>query len=70
MSKDHSYNSDFKYKHQNPYHDRLAEFSDFVFRDNDSEALRGSWSQDYFKNEKPIHVEIGCGYGNLCKLIA
>ena len=40
MSKDHSYNSDFKYKHQNPYHDRLAEFSDFVFRDNDSEALR------------------------------
>ena len=63
MSKDHSYNPDFKYKHQNPYHDRLAEFSEFVFRDNDSESLKGCWSQDYFKNNKPIHVEIGCGYG-------
>ena len=40
MKRDHSYNSDFKYKHQNPYHDKLAEFSDFVYRDNDSELQK------------------------------
>lgn len=64
MKRDHSYNADFKYKHQNPYHDKLAEFDDFVFRDNEAETIKGKWSQNYFKNEKPIHVEIGCGYGH------
>ncbi len=64
MSQDHSYRADFKYKHQNPYHDRLSEFSDFVFRDNEAEHLKSKWSSQYFKNDKPIHVEIGCGYGH------
>jgi len=65
MKRDHSYNPDFQYKHQsNPYHDKLAEFADFVFRDNEAESLKGKWSKEYYKNDKPIHVEIGCGYGH------
>ena len=64
MKQDHSYNKEFQYKHHNPYHDKLSEFSSFVFRDNESENLKSKWSTEYFKNQKPIHVEVGCGYGH------
>lgn len=64
---DHSYKEDFQYKHKNPYHDKLQEFSDFVFRDTEGEALKGKWHLDYFKNEKPLTVEVGCGYGEFMR---
>jgi len=30
---------------------------------NDRFALKGRWHQDYFKNDKPIVLELGCGKG-------
>jgi tRNA (guanine-N7-)-methyltransferase len=30
---------------------------------NDSFPLKGKWNRDYFKNDKPIVVELGCGKG-------
>ena len=35
---DYSFKEDFKYKHENPYHDKLGEFSDFVLRDHEAEV--------------------------------
>jgi tRNA (guanine-N7-)-methyltransferase len=61
---DHAFQSDFKYTHDNPYHDRLANFDDFVMRDNEAEAHAGNWNRDVFKREAPIEVEIGTGYGH------
>ncbi len=61
---DHSYHQNFEYRHQNPYHDKLGEYSDFVFRDTEGESLRNKWSNEFFKNENPINVEVGCGYGH------
>ncbi len=61
---DHSFKADFKYKHTNPYHDRLAEFSDFVMRDNDAEKFSGKWNQEVFKRAAPLCLEIGTGYGD------
>lgn len=63
-SLDHSLRSDFKYKHQNPYSDRLTEFEEFVIQDNDTELFRGQWNEKVFKNKFPIHLEIGSGYGH------
>lgn len=60
---EHCYNPEFKYKHRNPYHDRLAVFEDFVMRDNEAEAFAGKWNQDVFKNSQPVHLEIGTGFG-------
>ena len=51
---DHSYHQNFEYKHQNPYHDKLGEFSDFVFRDTEGEKLKGNWSKEFFKNDQAI----------------
>lgn len=65
---DHSFLSDFKYKHTNPYHDKLAEFNEFVLRDNESELYRGLWNEQIFKNLNPIHLEIGSGYGQFMHL--
>lgn len=28
--------------------------------------LKGKWREDYFKNEKPIVLELGCGKGEYC----
>lgn len=61
---DHSFKEDFKYKHDNPYHDRLAQFSDFVMRDNESEAYRGRWNQEVFKRDGKLFLEIGTGAGH------
>ena len=39
---------------------------------NDSLKLKGNWKQNFFKNDKPIVLELGCGKGeysvNLAKL--
>lgn len=61
-NKEHSYLSDFKYTHKNPYHDRLEEYEDFVLRDEEAEKFCGSWNT-LFENKNPVHLEIGSGYG-------
>ena len=63
-SNDLCFKEDFKYTHNNPYHDRLAVFDEFVLKDDEGENHRGKWSHDIFKNDKPLEVEIGTGYGH------
>lgn len=60
---DFSYHKDFRYTHDNPYHDKLSEFSEFVFRDDEAEKFIGKWNEDVFKREGPLCVEVGSGYG-------
>jgi tRNA (guanine-N7-)-methyltransferase len=57
------YRPDFKYTHDNPYHDKLAVFDAFVLRDEAAESNVGQWNQQIFKNDRPLEVEIGSGYG-------
>ena len=61
---DHTYRPDFVYKHDNPYHDRLGEFQEFVLRDTEGEAYRGTWNEKYFKRQAPLYLEIGTGHGD------
>jgi tRNA (guanine-N7-)-methyltransferase len=56
------YRPDFKYTHDNPYHDKLSVFDSFVLRDEEAETNVGRW-KDMFQNNHPIEVEIGTGYG-------
>ena len=58
------FEQDFCYKHRNPYHEKLEEFSEFVLRDNEAENHRGKWNQNVFKRKAPLYVEIGSGYGH------
>lgn len=59
-----SYREDFKYTSNNPYHEKLKVFEDFVLRDEAAETNKGKWNSDVFKREAPLNVEIGTGYGN------
>lgn len=61
---DFLFKEDFKYKHDNPYHDKLKIFDTFVLRDNEGEANKGLWNQKEFENDLPIELEIGTGYGH------
>ena len=61
---DHTFKKDFEYSHDNPYHDKLGEFSEFVLRDSEGEQALGAWNKDIFKKENPLFVEIGSGYGH------
>jgi tRNA (guanine-N7-)-methyltransferase len=61
---DHAFKEGFKYSHDNPYHDRLSTFDEFVLRDDEGEAYAGSWNKEVFQREAPIEVEIGTGYGH------
>lgn len=63
MESNFCYNADFKYTHDNPYHDRLGVFDSFVLRDEEAERNVGKWNAEIFKNDFPIEVEIGTGYG-------
>ncbi len=68
MSKtDYTFLENFKYKHDNPYHEKLEEFSKFTFRDEEAETFKGSWNKKIFNNSNPIHVEIGTGYGHFMR---
>lgn len=67
LSQSHAIKADFKYKHANPYHDKLNEFSDFVLRDLEAEEFKGQWNSKVFQNENPLHVEIGSGYGHFIR---
>lgn len=62
--KDFLFKQDFKYKHDNPYHDRLAIFDKFVLRDEEGENFAGNWSEKVFENKNQMEVEIGSGYGH------
>lgn len=64
---EHSFNEDFQYSHNNPYHHRLEKFSSFVLRDLEPENLLGKWNNECFKNNNPLNVEIGTGYGHFMK---
>lgn len=61
---EHCYRADFKYTHNNPYHERLEEFSEFVLRDNEAEIHAGNWNRDIFKREAHLCAEIGTGFGH------
>ena len=61
---DLTYSDEFKYTSTNPYHDKLEEFKDFVFRDHEAEQLKGKWNQEVFKRDAPLCLEIGSGYGH------
>lgn len=56
--------ADFQYRHQNPYHERLRDYEGFVWRDREAEQFSGRWNREVFKNDHPIAVEIGPGYGH------
>ncbi len=60
-------NSTNYYAHKNPYHERLTEFSEFVYRDTEGEAFKGQWNNLAFKREAPLMVEIGTGYGEFMR---
>jgi tRNA (guanine-N7-)-methyltransferase len=55
---------DFKYSHKNIYHDKLEDFADFVYRDDEAEIFRGNWNKEIFKREAPLCAEVGTGYGH------
>lgn len=61
---DFLFKKDFQYKHNNPYHDRLEIFEQFVLRDDEGENFQGGWAAQVFHNQNPIEVEIGSGYGH------
>ena len=63
-AKDYAFKEDFQYKHDNPYHDKLAMFDQFVLRDDEGEGHRGNWSREVFGNDNELLVEIGTGYGH------
>ena len=56
--------TDFQYRHRNIYHDKLQDYGQFVFRDREAEQFAGVWNREVFKNNAPIAVEIGPGYGH------
>jgi tRNA (guanine-N7-)-methyltransferase len=60
---DRAFSDDFEYTHENPYHDRLQVFSEFVMRDEESETHQNHWNQNVFKKVAPLECEIGTGYG-------
>lgn len=61
--KDFAFKDDFKYSHDNPYHEKLEIFDTFVLRDDEGESHSGQWNKNIFKNDSPLEVEIGTGYG-------
>lgn len=61
---DKAFTDSFKYTHDNPYHDKLKEFEEFVLRDHEAETNVGQWNQAIFNREAPLCLEIGSGYGH------
>lgn len=55
---------EWRYKHNNPYHSRLAQFSHFIMRDHGAEQFAGRWNESVFGRKAPLQVEIGTGFGH------
>ena len=55
------------FKHDNPYHDKLKSFENFVLRDEEGENYKGQWNQNAFKRKAPLILEIGSGYGHFMR---
>ena len=51
-------------KGTNPYHLKLQQFENFVYLDDQAEEFKGQWKKSIFKNNAPLVVEIGVGYGD------
>lgn len=48
----------------NPYIFKLDEHKEYImYAKNDMDKNKGNW-KDYFQNENPLFLEIGCGSGN------
>jgi tRNA (guanine-N7-)-methyltransferase len=60
---DRAFTNEFEYSHDNPYHNRLEDFNEFVLRDTEGESFQGKWNKDVFKRDGELAVEIGSGYG-------
>lgn len=60
------YHEDFSYHTVNPYHQKMVETSlnQFVLADQHAEDQKGKWKEKIFESKAPIHLEIGCGFGN------
>ena len=52
------------FTHDNPYHEKLKSFDDFVLRDEEGENHRGQWNEQAFNRKGPLVLEIGTGYGH------
>jgi len=61
---DRAFGDSFEYTHDNPYHDKLAVFDEFVLRDCEAEENATRWNKRAFNKEAPLHTEIGTGYGH------
>ena len=61
---DYTLKSDFQYRHQNPYHEKLLNYGHLVLRDREAEQFAGAWGRKVFANDHPIAAEIGSGYGH------
>jgi tRNA (guanine-N7-)-methyltransferase len=50
--------------HDNPYHNKLKYFEQFVLRDEEGEKFKGRWNKEAFNRQGPLVLEIGSGYGH------
>ncbi|MBF0312475.1 MAG: tRNA (guanosine(46)-N7)-methyltransferase TrmB [Oligoflexia bacterium] len=63
--KDHTFSSNFRYQHANPYHDKMGEYPGLVLRDHEPEVYQGKWNSNVFeRKDAPLHLEVGSGYGD------
>lgn len=53
----------FTYSGRNPYKQKLEQHSEFVFQNENSENYQGKWNDVVFTHDRPLHLEIGAGYG-------
>ena len=60
----HECQESFIYKTKNPYKEKLNEFSHLMLQDLEAEKFNGKWKDQVFENQKPLHLEIGTGYGH------
>ena len=49
---------------ENETFELLFQHTDYDIR-NDKFDLKGKWHQQFFKNDHPIILEVGCGRGNI-----
>ena len=51
-------------KHYNIYMEKMTEYPEYIIYDEEiTDSKKNKWNE-YFGNENPIYLEIGCGSGN------